>query len=95
MEWAIDQGIALHTVEFVAAFEKWNDTLGVWIFFETRKDTKVFKKNGTNTQLEEKFTELLGQHQYPFEQYPNVIYEFDSHENVVKRFEGNYFYRLK
>ena len=95
MVWASSEGIPLHAVECITPFYTWTDTLVVWVFFDTKKEAKAHKKCGSHPQMEKKFTELLIEHHYPFDTYPNINFNHDSHENVLINFGGNYFNRLR
>ncbi|MFP6584584.1 MAG: hypothetical protein VCD00_18775 [Candidatus Hydrogenedentota bacterium] len=84
LQWADEQSIQLHRIEYVAVFEFWNDHLGIRTFFETKKDAKRCRKDGTTSRLEQKYMELPELYNYPFDEFPSVSFDFDSHENVVR-----------
>ncbi len=89
------KGISIHHIEFVATFEKWDDGMGVWIFFPTDADLREYSESGVTNRIEAEFRGMLKQLKYPFRKFPRVGFVFDSDENVQKNFEGSYFYRLR
>ncbi len=93
--WALAERIPLHTIEYVATFEEWDHGIGVWIFYKTDADLRSNSASGTNAQLQQQILSGLRSANYPFAQFPEVVFNFDSHENVVRNFQGNYFYRLR
>ena len=95
LAWAGQRRVPLHAIEYVATFEEWDDGVGVWIFYATDADLKRGSIDGTNAQIQERLLEELRTANYPFSSFPRVAFEFDSNENVVRNFEGNYFYRLR
>jgi len=82
-------------VEYVATFEKWDDGMGVWIFFPTDADLKEYTESGVTQGIEADFRDILKQLKYPFRKFPRVGFVFDSDENVQKNYKGSYFYRLR
>ena len=93
-DWATDTRIPLECIHYVAAFEAWNKKNEVYVFVDTDLDLKKFESDGTLRRIEVRFLDLLVSANYPFEKWP-LLFIFDSHENVVKNYEGNYFYRLR
>ena len=95
LAWAQANGIPINRVEFVATFQDWDDGIGVWIFYDRNKDLVERNENGLSDEIKSKFMGCLERNDYPFADFPNVIYVFDSHENVQENYKGNYFYRLR
>lgn len=95
LSWAASQHIPLHSIEFVATFEDWDDGIGVWVFYETNAQLEQGFGDGTSERVKARVVEELRSASYPFAEFPNLVFEFDSHENVVLNFQGNYFYRLR
>lgn len=93
--WAEARSISLHKIDFVAAFEPWSDSLGVWAFYKLRTEVETCEKDGTSDAIREEFLELLKKYKYPFDEFPQVDFEFSSHQEVEEDFEGSYFYRLR
>ena len=95
LELEASKGITIHEVQFTATFEKWDDGIGVWIFFPTDADLSEHDQRGTTGEIEVDFRNILKQLRYPFRRFPRVGFVFDSDENVQKNYEGSYFYRLR
>jgi hypothetical protein len=94
LNWAASNDIAVHCVEYVAGFEDWHKRAEIYVFFPTDTDLEQHRKTGRLQVIEAHYRQLLAEAQYPQERCPAHFY-FDSHENVVKNYEGNYFYRLR
>jgi hypothetical protein len=89
--------IRLKTVEFVTTSEEWDDSLGVLIFYENDSDIVTYNGDGTTEAIKTKFLDELvaTKTRFLFSELPKINFAFDSHENVVKNFEGSYFLRLR
>jgi hypothetical protein len=94
LNWAASNDIAVACVEHVAVFEDWNKSSEIYVFFPTDKDLERHKESGQLQMIETHYRQFLADAQYPSERFPIRFY-FDSHENVLKNYEGNYFYRLR
>jgi hypothetical protein len=94
MEWARSNGIAMERVEHVATFEQWDKNTELYLFFSTDAELERIKSKNELSEIENQYRHFLLDLKYPFERWPIALY-FDSHENVVKNYEGNYFYRLR
>ena len=95
MAWARGSSLPLHKIDFVASFEPWDKGIGVFVFYGTDSDLERCTREGTNVLVEARMLKELKTASYPFEAFPQVLFEFDSHENVQKTFQGSYFYRLR
>lgn len=95
IDWVKEKALPIHKVDYVSAFEEWNDSLGVWVFYDTDLSLKESNANGVSSRVKDKYQEILTMHSYPFSEFPKISFEFDSHENVMKNYEGSYFYRLR
>ena len=95
LELEASKGIAIHEVHITATFEKWDDGIGVWIFFPTDDELNAYGKKGATEAIETDLRNILKQLKYPFRRFPRVNFVFDSDENVQKNYEGSYFYRLR
>lgn len=95
LAWARAEGIPLHTIEYVATFEPWANGIGVWVFYETDANLQENGGSGRNSEIREHLFSALRAARYPSSEFPEVVFEFDSHENVVRTYEGSYFYRLR
>jgi hypothetical protein len=92
--WAASQKILIERIAYVATFEDWDSCTGVYVFFPKDSDLQCYKTDGMIAQIEAQYRGTLSDAKYPFERWP-VIFTFDSHQNVVENYEGNYFYRLR
>ena len=95
LNWAEAKKIPINRVEIVASFQDWDDGIGVWVFYEHDADVTERNENGSSNEIESKLLGYLDDCEYPYGKFPNVVFVFDSHENVQKNFGGNYFYRLR
>lgn len=72
-----------------------NSRFAVFIFFNTEKQVNEIKLNDSFKTIEDfVYTELEKQGRGKREEI-NVNFEYDSHENVVKNYEGDYYLRLR
>lgn len=94
-DWAQGRKLPLHRIEFVATFETWDSGVGVWVFLRTEADLERAKSEGVTVELTDVMLNALQIAAYPFDTHPNVLFEFDSHENVRKNYRGSYFLRLR
>ena len=95
LDWAGEEGVPLHSIQCVATFEPWDKGVAVWIFYETEADRQVGLERGTDARIEREVHLALGSADYPFHEFPEVIFRFDSHENVVRNYAGSMFYRMR
>ena len=87
--------ISIFKVDFCATFEQCSDGIGVFIFFESNKDLQDAEIKNLFTKIKGDFLKILKEENYPFDDFPNIRFEFDSDENVRDNYEGSYFYRLR
>jgi len=73
----------------------WDCGIGVWFFLKTDADVECCFADGSETIMKNTFLQILGKNDYPFVEFPNVHFQFDSHENVERNYQGSYFYRLR
>jgi hypothetical protein len=92
--WAASNQIPLSRVEHVATFESWDKKTEIYIFFPADSDVQRFRSERKLSEIEHHYHQFLSNADYPFDRWPVTFY-FDSHENVVKNYDGNYFYRLR
>lgn len=71
--------------------------VAVLFFYEGEADVAAYENDGTTRQIEDAFLAALNAAKLvlPFSAMPRINFEFDSHENVVRNFEGSYFLRLR
>lgn len=95
IEWAKDQGALIYRIEYVATFEDWDNGIEVYIFFRSDEEKEKLASTDFFSILKQHYLQLLGNLKYPFVKFPNIAFIFDSDENVVRNYEGSYFYRLR
>lgn len=95
IEWAKKSNISLHNIETVVPFATSDKDLDVWLFFDTDEIVNNYEKNGTTEKVKKEFLQTLENLKYPSYYLDQVTFQIDSHENVVKNYEGSYFYRLR
>ncbi len=93
--WAREQGIPLHGIEFVVPFVHTDFSVSIWCFYETHDQLQRSGAMQWSERLASHFTELLLGLGYAASWLPEARFYFDSHENVVRNYEGSYFYRLR
>jgi hypothetical protein len=91
------RGIAINHTEIVTTSEEWDDSLGIWFFFEDDSELATRRMDGTTVAIEALFKDRLeaAKNPYFFSKLPKVVFEFDSHENVQRNYQGSYFLRLR
>ncbi|MBK7668750.1 MAG: hypothetical protein IPJ32_16295 [Sphingobacteriaceae bacterium] len=94
LNWCLRNGIPIFKINYVVTWEKWDDGIGVYIFTKTNKELKELEGKGLE-EIKVEFLEGLRRNNYPFDLFPNVVFEFDTDQNVQENYEGSYFYRLR
>lgn len=89
------QALPLHRAQFVVPFGDEDFDLEVWLFLEKDRDVKKLKRDGTLDALQRHFITILRDLDYPQEWLDAVRFQTDSHQNVERNYEGNYFYRMR
>jgi hypothetical protein len=95
IDWARSLNIGLHNIETVIPFILDDKELSVWLFFETVELKKKYESDTTIDKVKEKYLTILQESKYPADYLEHVSFVVDTHENVLKNFEGSYFYRLR
>ena len=67
----------------------------LYVFFEKAKDVAVCQSNGTTAAIEVALYEELERVKRGKCGETRVAFEYDSHENVVDKFDGDYLSRLR
>lgn len=93
-DWCASKNIPLHRIQHVITWEDWDDGIGVYIFLETTSQRDKLKPDQID-EMRDRYLAFLRGFGYPFDKFPNVVFEFDSDENVRKNYAGSYFYRLR
>lgn len=93
-DWCRSNDVPLHGIRHVITWEDWDDGIGVYIFMETMSQRDRLSLDEID-EMKSRYLEFLRDFGYPFDKFPNVVFEFDSDENVRKNYAGSYFYRLR
>ena len=93
-DWCASESIPLHGIQHVITLEDWDDGIGVYIFMETMSQREKLRPDKID-EMTNRYLAFLRDFEYPFDKFPNVVFEFDSDENVRKNYAGSYFYRLR
>ncbi|MBI1325699.1 hypothetical protein GC170_21250 [bacterium] len=93
-DWCSSNGVPLHGIRHVISWEDWDDGIGVYIFMETMSQRDQLSLDVIE-EMKSRYLTVLRDFGYPFDKFPNVVFEFDSDENVRKNYEGSYIYRLR
>lgn len=91
MERLLDGNI-VHGVHFVPINEQ---RLEIYVFFNRDEDIAKCEESGVTQTIKDYFNEELNRVNRGSAAGVKVRFEFDSHENVVQNFRGNYFLRLR
>lgn len=92
--WCGERGVPLHTIEHVVTWEAWDDGIGVYFFLRTISDADALSPD-QREHMKNAYLGFLEDAGYPFGEFPNVVFEIDSDENVRKNYAGSYFHRLR
>ncbi len=95
LSWARSQQIPLHRVEYVVPFVDMDFSLSAWLFFETDDQLRQQRTIRRLATIKNTFKGILQSLGYAPEWIREIGFVFDSHENVERNYEGNYFYRLR
>jgi len=91
--WCNEVNIPLHRIDHVITWEDWDDGIGVYLFLGKTSDVESLRPEQQD-QMKRAYLGFLKDAGYPFEKFPNVVFEIDSDENVRNNYQGNYFYRV-
>jgi hypothetical protein len=91
------RGINVRHTEVVTTSEEWDESLGIWFFFEDDDELEKYRLDSTTGTIEALFNDRLeaAKKSYTFSKLPTVVVEFDSYENVLRNYQGSYFLRLR
>ena len=82
----------IYKIHTISIFGK---SLEVNIFFKTNKELSENNISGKTEEIKNKFINILKELGYFLEFPDKIMFFFDSHENVKKKYKGNYFLRLR
>lgn len=91
------KGVAFRETHLITTSAEWDRDLTVLFFYPLDADVEAYQADGTSVWAQEKFISELhaAKRNFDFSELPNMTFEFDSHENVVNNYQGNYFLRLR
>ena len=95
VRWAHAGGIPLVRVEFLVPFVADDFSLSTWLFYDTDASAAAREADGTTATLRHEFVTALRALGYPDRWVGEIGFCVDSHENVVRSYEGSYFYRMR
>ena len=95
MNWAHARGIPLVRLDFLVPFVADDFSLSAWLFYDTDASAAAREADGTTATLRHEFLAALRALGYPERWAGDITFNVDSHENVVRSYEGSYFYRLR
>jgi hypothetical protein len=92
MEWSKYNNAHIFTVHFVPMFDF---SLEVYVFYESDNNIAQNQMTGITDKVKQTFLKAITDMGYMKHFGDNITFIFDSNENVVKNYEGNYFLRLR
>lgn len=87
------KGKGLH--EFMVLYSRKADAFGVFVFYELDNQIGEANESGLAKEIEQVVFEELEKVGRGSRKGIKVNFEFDSHENVERNFEGDYYNRLR
>lgn len=72
-----------------------NNLFVVHLFYDRADQVEAAEESGLASRIKSSIVEQLERHRREQKGSIKVEFDFDSHENVVNNFEGNYFLRLR
>jgi len=91
IDWSKDKS-SIYRVEWIPPV---HGLLQVLIVYKKDKDLQANIASGLVEQTKAEFLRILEEVGYFKENPRDVYFEFDSHENIKKNYEGSYFLRLR
>lgn len=88
------RNIPLYRIEHVASWAEWDRGVGVYFFLERNSHLRGLGRDQLDF-MKRAFLDTLEKTGFPMDRFPEIIFYLDSHENVVRKFQGNYFLRLR
>ncbi|MDC9611881.1 hypothetical protein, partial [Pseudoalteromonas sp. GABNS16H] len=81
--------------EFMLFYSRKADSFGAYIFYERDSQINEAVENGLAAEIESSIYEGLENVGRGAQESISVKFEFDSHENVVRNYESDYYNRLR
>lgn len=80
--------------EIIIIYSANTNSFGSYVFYRWNREIKKAEKSGLSDQIKKAVFEELEKVGRGNKDNLNIVFEFDSHENVEKNFDGNYYERL-
>jgi hypothetical protein len=93
IEWSMAMKSPIYRIEWITP-DVYSPRTSVWIFSDTDAGLSTWGAE-TRSTIEKECIRLLGRRKFPSNLVGSVGFVYDSHENVMKHYEGSYFYRLR
>ncbi len=90
VKWLKNNNIYTHTIHFIPIDDI---SLEVYVFYKKDDDIVENQKNGVTEKIKETFINII--YDIDCTRFNEISFVFDSHENVIKNYEGSYFFRLR
>lgn len=81
--------------ELMILYSRKTDALGVYVFYESDNQISEADESGLAKDIESLVFEELERVGRGSKEGIKVSFEFDSHENVIRNYEGDYYNRLR
>lgn len=92
MNWAKENCINIHIIHFIPMIDF---SLEIYVFYKNNSDLAKNKTTGISDEVKKIFLKTLLEVDYIKSFGNNIVFIFDSDENVIKNYEGSYFLRLR
>jgi hypothetical protein len=91
----LDNSLCVDEIYRFFHLSQFGESLEIYIFYKSNVLLQRNLENGITEKIKTLILEKLNQLGYFSEFSSNVLFEFDSDENVKKNYKGNYFLRLR
>ena len=92
-EWARAEKINMVRIYGEPNPYRWS--LEVVVFYEYESEVQRYEETGKSEEARKAYIEALEENRYSKHFRGSIRFVFDSHENVVKNYHGEYYERLK
>ncbi|TBW45607.1 hypothetical protein EZI54_23480 [Marinobacter halodurans] len=81
--------------EFMVLYSRKTDTFGAYVFYEMDNQISEAAESGLSGEIKSLVIDELERVGRGSKESIKINFEFDSHENVLKNYEGDYYNRLR
>lgn len=92
IDWSKNNNVNVFAVHFVPMFDL---SLEVYVFYDNNLEIEQYLNNGISNEVQQIFIKELNHLRYFKDFKDKIEFIFDSNENVVKNYQGSYFFRLR